>query len=239
MQARLYGCTAPRSSAGRAKLGANCDRRAPYSACPCKRVDSTPMSPQPNRPPDGSKENAPSRWSLRPTIRLTSAEATVTRRVINLRHSVLGASRTLGSHHRAVKALRSRLVANCEVFFSHRVKLRMTALALVPSEKENGRARRPGRKDSPSRERFRPPSRRTFRFRVVLLGGLRPTGVPCSAQAETYGTGPVRSRGFGAETSRYLRQPRPSGGLTRVSRTAGWGPCTRRIAPISLGIQAH
>jgi hypothetical protein len=37
--------------------------------------------------------------------------------------------------------------------------------------------------DSPSRERFRPPSRRTFRFRVVLLGGLRPTGAPCSAQA--------------------------------------------------------
>jgi hypothetical protein len=42
---------------------------------------------------------------------------------------------------------------------------------------------RSGRKNSPSRERFRPPSRRTFRFRVVLLGGLRPTGAPCSAQA--------------------------------------------------------
>ena len=36
--------------------------------------------------------------------------------------------------------------------------------------------------DSPSRERFRPPSRGTFRFRVRLLGGLRPTGAPCSAQ---------------------------------------------------------
>jgi hypothetical protein len=60
-------------------------------------------------------------------------------------------------------------------------------------------------KSSPSRERFRPPSRRTFRFRVVLLGGLRPTGAPCSAQAAMYGIGPVRSRGYEAETSRYLR----------------------------------
>ena len=38
--------------------------------------------------------------ALRPTFRLTTAEATTTRRAINLRHSVLGASRTLwtGSH---------------------------------------------------------------------------------------------------------------------------------------------
>ncbi len=58
---------------------------------------------------------------------------------------------------------------------------------------------------SPSRERFRPPSRRTFRFRVVLLGGLRPTGAPCSAQAETYDTGRVRSRGSDEEFFRSLR----------------------------------
>jgi len=44
------------------------------------------------------------------------------------------------------QALRSRLVAICGVFFSHRVKLRLRALALVPLE-ENGRARRPGRKE--------------------------------------------------------------------------------------------
>ncbi len=95
---------------------------------------------------DRSKENAPSRWSLRPTIRLTFAEATVTRRVINLRHSVLGASRTLGGSDRAVKTLGEGLVANCEVFFAHRVELRMPALALVSPEKKNGRARWPGRK---------------------------------------------------------------------------------------------
>ena len=63
----------------------------------------------------------------------------------------------------------------------------------------------PAAKSSPSRERFRPPSRRTFRFRVVLLGGLRPTGAPCSAQAEIYGKGPVRSRGSGEEFCRSLR----------------------------------
>ena len=41
------------------------------------------------------KENAPSRLRPRPTFRLTTAEATTTRRAINLRHSVLGASGTL------------------------------------------------------------------------------------------------------------------------------------------------
>ena len=42
-------------------------------------------------------KNAPSRWRLRPTFRLTAAEATAYRRAINLWRSVLGASRTLGS----------------------------------------------------------------------------------------------------------------------------------------------
>ena len=88
---------------------------------------------------------------------------------------------------------------------------------LPPKRKKNGRARRPGRKDSPSRERFRPPSRRTFRFRVVLLGGLRPTGAPCSAQAGIYDKGPVRSRGSRAETSRKLRRiSRSSPGRSRT-----------------------
>ena len=41
------------------------------------------------------KKNAPSRLRPRPTFRLTTAEATTTRRAINLRHSVLGASGTL------------------------------------------------------------------------------------------------------------------------------------------------
>ena len=49
------------------------------------------------------KENAPSRWRPRPTFRLTTAEATTTRRAINLRHSVLGASRTLWTGSSPVK----------------------------------------------------------------------------------------------------------------------------------------
>ena len=42
-----------------------------------------------------AKRNAPSRLRPRPTFRLTAAEATTTRRAINLRRSVLGASGTL------------------------------------------------------------------------------------------------------------------------------------------------
>ena len=144
---------------------------------------------------DRSKESAPSRWRLRPTIRLTSAEATATRRVINLGHSVLGATRTLGGSSTAVKAFLDGHVANCELFFSHRVKLRARVTCSSASEEE----KRPGTKarpqeDSPSRERFRPPSRRTFRFRVVLLGGLRPTGAPCSAQGHCMQIRTWRSR---------------------------------------------
>ena len=68
----------------------------------------------------------------------------------------------------------------------------------------------PGRtQSSPSRERFRPPSRRTFRFRVVLLGRLRPTGAPCSAHAGLYDSGRVLSRGYRPETSRKLRTRQP------------------------------
>ena len=49
------------------------------------------------------KENAPSRLRPRPTFRLTTAEATTTRRAINLRHSVLGASGTLWTGWQPVK----------------------------------------------------------------------------------------------------------------------------------------
>ena len=105
------------------------------------------------------------------------------RRAINLGRSVLGAITTLGGALCPVKAAESALFAICDGFFSHSIKLRFTVCARTSGLKEKGRAQRPGRKSSPSRERFRPPSRRTFRFRVVLLGGLRPTGAPCSAQA--------------------------------------------------------
>ena len=57
-------------------------------------------------------KNAPSRWRLRPSFRLTSAEATTTRRAINLRHSVLGASGTLWTGSRPVKHHSDRIHRN-------------------------------------------------------------------------------------------------------------------------------
>ena len=72
------------------------------------------------------------------------------------------------------------------------MRLTCSNLAL---RRTTGRARRPDPKSSPSRERFRPPSRRTVRFRVVLLGGLRPTGAPCSAQAALYAIPAMSSKG--------------------------------------------
>jgi hypothetical protein len=87
---------------------------------------------------------------------------------------------------RARQGPKSEDVANCDVFFSHRVQLQAKLLALVQTDRKRRPGARPGRKYSPSRERFRPPSRQTVRFRVVLLGGLRPTGAPCSAQAGLY-----------------------------------------------------
>jgi hypothetical protein len=150
-------------------------------------------------------KNAPSRWRLRPTFRLTTAEATAYRRAINLGRSVLGARQTLGGSRGPVKTPEPQLVANCVLFFSQWPCCATKPVLWIGEARKNGRTRGSDRKSSPSRERFRPPSRRTFRFRVVLLGGLRPTGAPCSAQTETYGTGPVRSRGPDGETCRYLR----------------------------------
>ena len=116
-------------------------------------------------------KNAPSRWRLRPTFRLTTAEATAYRRAINLGRSVLGARQTVGGFGHPVKALERQLVANCVLFFSQQPSCALTSVLWIREARKNGRTRGSGRKDSPSRERFRPPSRRTFRFRVVLLGG--------------------------------------------------------------------
>ena len=142
------------------------------------------------------------------------------RRAINLGRSVLGASRTLGGDHEPVKAtwrptcrkLRSFLFAQSQA--AHR-----GACSSDREREKNGRTRRPGRKSSPSRERFRPPSRRTFRFRVVLLGGLRPTGAPCSAQAEIYDNADRSDQGHRREEiPRYLR-----------AHSATAGPTSRRL----------
>jgi hypothetical protein len=83
-------------------------------------------------------QNAPSRWRLRPAFRLTSAEAGADRRAINLGRSVLGASRTLGGTPEAVKAPGGELLASCDFFFSHRVKLRLKRSALATLEEEKG-----------------------------------------------------------------------------------------------------
>jgi hypothetical protein len=171
------------------------------------------------------KENAPSRWRLRPASRLTAAEATADRRAINLGRSVLGASGTLGAPSRAVKETEPEVSAFCELFFSHSVELRFDACALD----SGGDAKRPSRvfalgsaANSPSRERFRPPSRPAFRFRVQLLGGLRPTGAPCSAQGRIYARGRVRSRGRETELRAICGRPdRPLPGDARTAPTVG------------------
>jgi hypothetical protein len=85
-----------------------------------------------------AQRNAPSRLRLRPTFRLTAAEATADRRAINLGHSVLGASRTLWGAARVVKASESELLANCDLFFSHRIELRTEVHALHRREKKKG-----------------------------------------------------------------------------------------------------
>ena len=85
------------------------------------------------------QENAPSRWRLRPASRLTAAEATATRRAINLGRSVLGASQTLGGSPEPVKAARGELLANCDLFFSHsRTATRFRVLWSLERRKEAG-----------------------------------------------------------------------------------------------------
>jgi hypothetical protein len=160
------------------------------------------------------KRNAPSRWRLRPAFRLTSAEAGADRRAINLGRSVLGANSTLGGARERVKSHWRELHANCVFFFTQRSNCTQLCLFGRHSREENGPGSSPTRgKYSPSRERFRPPSRRTFRFRVVLLGGLRPTGAPCSAQAGLYASSAVSFKG---SCERILSKLRPRTGRTRV-----------------------
>ena len=163
---------------------------AELSSCPSRR---------------NPKRNAPSRWRLRPAFRLTSAEAGADRRAIDLGRSVLGASSTLGGAGEAVKTGRRRTSRNLRFFLYARVELRTPALVRVAWREENGPGSRPTRRSSPSRERFRPPSRRTFRFRVVLLGGLRPTGAPCSAQRGHYAMSTRSFKGMSTRICPYLR----------------------------------
>jgi hypothetical protein len=197
VQPRHYATRRSGSSTPLNQTSRKLRERPRYSAWHCKRGDSVPICPQPSRLTEtGPTKNAPSRCRLRPAIRLTFAEATATRRAINLGRSVLGASSTLWALSTRVKAVWDALARNLRSFLFTQFKLRMQVHALVALKKEKGRARGPGRKNSPSRERFRPPSRQTVRFRVVLLGGLRPTGAPCSAQRHSMRirTRPARAR---------------------------------------------
>ena len=91
----------------------------------------------------------------RPAPRLTAAEATACRRAINLGRSVLGALGTLGARNSLVKRFRNHISALCEFFFT-------TGHTCV----EPRVLYMDGTKDSPSRVRFRPLPRLTFRFRV-------------------------------------------------------------------------
>ena len=84
------------------------------------------------------QRNAPGRWRLRPASRLTSAEAGADRRAINLGRSVLGASPMLGVLSGPVKAAKSELVANCDLFLSRRVELRTEPRALVEERMKKG-----------------------------------------------------------------------------------------------------
>ena len=184
----------------------------------------------------GPRRNAPSRWRLRPAFRLTAAEATADRRAINLGRSVLGASRTLGGATGPVKESGSETCRNlrCFLFAQGRTAARQPHALVLERGRKKGRARRPGRKNSPSRERFRPPSRRTFRFRVVLLGGLRPTGAPCSAQAGNLRRRDLSDQGGPVEEfSRSLRPCRELAGQG-VPALAGDGSTARPRSSIAL-----
>ena len=172
-----------------------------------------------------TKRNAPSRCRLRPASRLTAAEATATRRTFNLGRSVLGACGTLWLPTRAVKTRLEPTCRKLRLFLFTQAKLRIARACSSDLERESAAGPEGPTADSPSRERFRPPSRRTFRFRVVLLGGLRPTGAPCSAQAGHYAprTGPTRASS--KEIPRYLRSK------LSAKRTSGGGRANRDVPP--------
>jgi hypothetical protein len=122
---------------GQAPAGRNSAQIAATSSSGAER------RPRRSRARARAHENAPSRWRLRPAFRLTAAEAAADRRTINLVRSVLGASPTLGGPGSAVKASSSELVANCALFFSHRVKLRTAPHALGGPETKRAARRGP------------------------------------------------------------------------------------------------
>ena len=144
---------------------------------------------------------------------------------------------TLGGESRAVKERRAEVLAICEVFFSHRIRLRKQLHALQRRRQARKGSHSRRATNSPSRERFRPPSRPTFRLRVRLLGRLRPTGAPCSAQRDSCKEGRA-DQGRCRMNSRNLRGrswKRRSGtlGLSNSSDPFRVPPCCIELAPSS------
>ena len=117
----------------------------------------------------------------RPTSRLTAAEATACRRAINLRRSVLGALGTLGPRSTPRQATSRSEMRSLRTFLYTTHTL---ASDVVCSRKD-------GTKDSPSRVRFRPLSRLTFRFRVRPSGRASSYSRPVLGAAAIYAFGTV------------------------------------------------
>jgi hypothetical protein len=190
----LYGPDGNGSSSIRTEVGAICERSARHW------TSGVWLEPDRSRTQKCTEPVAPS--SGFPTDRRRSDCRSGSHQPWTLRTRCIAHSRGAS---RARQGIQNDTSRKLRCFLYTTAMLRLAVCALAVRKEENGRTRGSGRKSSPSRERFRPPSRRTFRFRVVLLGGLRPTGAPCSAQAETYGHGPVRSRGSERQTCRNLR----------------------------------
>lgn len=120
---------------------------------------------------------------------------------------MLGAIGTLGGQATCVKAVAREVFANCESFFSHRVKLRSTVCALGCLEKKKGRARRPGL------EEFAEPGTLSSTFPTNLpLPRSAPRGAssyrrPVLGAAGMYDSGRVRSRGGQEELLANCERP--------------------------------
>ena len=95
----------------------------------CRKLRQS-RSPQHSLEKFGPRKSTPRRWLPRPTSQPTAAEATVCRRAINLRRSVLGAHGTLRPRDRGVKCVPIAKPALCVVFLSHSMSLRLSACAL-------------------------------------------------------------------------------------------------------------
>ena len=131
----------PASSTYWRQCVANCDNRVCDRIC--RRI---PVHAEAHR----------GRGLLRPATRPTAAEATACRRAINLRRSVLGAHGTLRPSDRAVKW---EPIPKIRILRSFSFRQHELAFERACSRKNRTMS-------SPSRVRFRPPPRLTFRFRV-------------------------------------------------------------------------